>query len=49
MELFESLKEEGYVITHKEPNVQFAQLKLCVEYNFLKLSKEFWVGDEILL
>lgn len=42
VELFESLKKAGYVITHKEPNVQFAQLKLCVEYNFLKLSNEFW-------
>ena len=47
MELFESLKKAGYVITHKEPNVQFAQLKLCVEYNFLKLSPEFWNDKSI--
>lgn len=43
VELFESLKKAGYVITHKEPNTQFAQLKLCVEYNFLKLSEGFWI------
>lgn len=42
VELFESLNNAGYVITHKEPNVQFSQLKLCVEYNFLKLTPAFW-------
>lgn len=44
VELFQGMRKKGYVITHKEPNVQFALWGLCVEYNFLLISPEFWKG-----
>lgn len=42
VELFRTLHDKGYVITHKEPNIQFAGSGTCVEYNFLLLSTDFW-------
>lgn len=40
-DMFERFYKEGYVIFHKEPNVQYWRWKKCVEYAFLKLSPEF--------
>lgn len=42
VELFQALHHAGYVITHKEPNIQYQQFGLCVEYNFLLLTPGFW-------
>lgn len=39
---FTTLHKHGYVITHKEPNIQYQGAGLCVEYNFLLTSPEFW-------
>jgi len=35
-DFFETMRKNGYVIFHKEPNIQFGG-GLCVEYGFLKL------------
>jgi hypothetical protein len=43
---FTTLHEKGYVITHKEPNIQYQGNGICVEYNFLLLSPEFWQSDK---
>lgn len=41
--MFNSLHEKGYVITHKEPNIMYSFPRgHCVEYNFLLLSPKFW-------
>eukprot|EP00961_Rhodomonas_salina_P291782 3932316-Rhodomonas_salina.1 len=36
-EIFNQFRDHGYVITHKEPNIQFAGGD-CVEFTFLKLN-----------
>jgi FkbM family methyltransferase len=41
-ELFTSISNSGYVIFHKEPNIQYA-LGKCVEYSFLRLSKRYFI------
>ncbi len=43
---FTTLHEKGYVITHKEPNIQYQGNGICVEYNFLLLSPEFWQSNK---
>ena len=42
---FHTLHKQGYVITHKEPNIQYQGNGFCVEYNFLLLSPEFWTSS----
>lgn len=37
------MKDRGYVMFHKEPNIQFAGGN-CVEFSFLKLHDEFFVN-----
>ena len=39
-EFFDDMHNEGYVIFHKEPNIQWSGGK-CTEFSFLKLAKEF--------
>jgi Methyltransferase domain len=39
-DLFQSLQDKGYVIFHKEPNLEHNPN--CIEYSFLKLSTDFW-------
>ena len=46
VDLFECMYKEGYVITHKEPNIEYSgHHGICVEYNFLLLSTAFWKGN----
>jgi Methyltransferase domain len=40
-QFFQDFHEQGYVIFHKEPNIEWASGN-CVEFSFLKLSKEFF-------
>jgi hypothetical protein len=40
--MFKALHDEGYVITHKEPNIMYSSRGHCVEYSLLLLSPEFW-------
>jgi len=40
--LFKALRDAGYVVAHKEPNIMYALKEHCVEYNLLLLSQEFW-------
>jgi hypothetical protein len=40
VDFFESLKDQGYVIFHKEPNIHWTH---CIEYSFLKLHPDFFV------
>ena len=37
-----SMKEQGYVTFHKEPNIKWAGGD-CVEYAFLRLHKDFFL------
>ena len=39
--MFQDLHDQGYVIFHKEPNIQFSGGR-CVEFSFLKLHKDFF-------
>jgi len=41
--VFNTLFENGYVITHKEPNIMWTDGS-CVEFAFLKLSSKFFEG-----
>jgi hypothetical protein len=41
LSFFDRLMAEGYVIFHKEPNIQYDPS--CIEYAFLKLHKDFFV------
>jgi Methyltransferase domain len=41
-QFFRDFQREGYVIFHKEPNIQWASGN-CVEFSFFKLSKEFFL------
>ena len=44
-DFFNRIQEEGYVTFHKEPNIKYAPgSTLCVEYAFLKLTKDFFKG-----
>jgi hypothetical protein len=43
--MFKALHDAGYVITHKEPNIQYSLSGHCVEYNLLLLSPEFWKSE----
>ena len=46
-QFFDHLYEQNYVITHKEPNVQWTgPTNLCIEYAFLKLDSSFNHGFE---
>lgn len=40
LSFFDRHMEEGYVIFHKEPNIQYDPT--CIEYAFLKLHKDFF-------
>ena len=40
---FQELHDNGYVIFHKEPNIQYCKGE-CVEFSFLKLEKEYFLG-----
>ena len=42
LDMFNSLEGAGYLIFHKEPNIQFCQE--CIEYDFVKVEKEFMEG-----
>lgn len=39
--LFQDIHDAGYVLFHKEPNIQHGSGK-CVEFSFLKLGKKFF-------
>lgn len=42
-DFFQALRNAGYAIFHKEPNIE--NNPNCIEYSFLKLSKEFWMPN----
>jgi len=45
VDMFEAIYKMGYVITHKEPNIQNVWKRgIAVEYNFLLLSPSFWTN-----
>eukprot|EP00540_Astrosyne_radiata_P023186 CAMPEP_0116864376 /NCGR_PEP_ID=MMETSP0418-20121206/24785_1 /TAXON_ID=1158023 /ORGANISM="Astrosyne radiata, Strain 13vi08-1A" /LENGTH=150 /DNA_ID=CAMNT_0004499585 /DNA_START=114 /DNA_END=566 /DNA_ORIENTATION=- len=44
-DFFQSLHDAGYVMFHKEPNIQFGGGR-CVEFSFLKLAKSFFETDD---
>jgi hypothetical protein len=41
-QFFEDMHAEGYVIFHKEPNIQWSG-GACTEFSFLKLAKDYFV------
>lgn len=45
MEFMSFMKQQGYVIFHKEPNIAWA-LGTCVEYAFLLLDTKLEIGQE---
>lgn len=44
-DFFKRMYQQGYVIFHKEPNIQFWQYVRCVEYAFLLLNQTFFDDD----
>mmetsp|Transcript_10448 Transcript_10448/g.14961 ORF Transcript_10448/g.14961 Transcript_10448/m.14961 type:complete len:196 (-) Transcript_10448:205-792(-) len=40
--MFEDIHDEGFVIFHKEPNIQWGGGN-CVEFSFLRLHKDFFI------
>mmetsp|Transcript_50135 Transcript_50135/g.74852 ORF Transcript_50135/g.74852 Transcript_50135/m.74852 type:complete len:330 (-) Transcript_50135:520-1509(-) len=51
-DFFRSMYLRGYVIFHKEPNIQFWRFARCLEYAFILLDKKFFLdenGTSILL
>jgi Methyltransferase domain len=41
VQFFDNMYKHGYVIFHKEPNIQYWDYQSCVEYGFLKLHPDF--------
>ncbi|KAL3792959.1 hypothetical protein HJC23_010972 [Cyclotella cryptica] len=46
LDFFDGLESEGYLIFHKEPNIQFGPN--CLEYAFVKVDKAFMEGKTTL-
>jgi hypothetical protein len=44
VDFFDSMYRHGYVIFHKEVNIQHWEARQCIEYAFLKLHKDFFNG-----
>lgn len=45
LDFFNTMYQQGYVIFHKEPNIQYWQYGRCVEYAFLRLNQTFFQDD----
>ena len=47
LSFFNYILDAGYVMFHKEPNIQFAKGS-CIEFGFLKLHDDFFVDVDIM-
>lgn len=45
-DFFKMMYQQGYVIFHKEPNIEYWNFERCVEYAFLLLDQSFFLDND---